>query len=220
MLFTIGYGRRLNVFCDEKKMIKEVIVVEGKSDIAAVNRAVVADCIATGGVKIAKEIMREIKTAYKKRGIIILTDPDAAGEHIRRLLTTRFPKAKHAFVSQTDATKDTDVGVENANVAAITAALAKVRGEQFSPTVRFTEADMRKFALVGAENAAANRAKIGATLGIGFANAKIFLKRLNRYGITHEEFAAAVAQNADLQEKGNNDENGCGNCPSGGNGTY
>ena len=196
-------------------MFKEIIVVEGKADIAAVNKAVIADCIATGGVKIAKETMREIKTAYRTRGIIILTDPDAAGEHIRRLLTTRFPKAKHAFIPQTDATKGGDVGVENASAAAITAALAKVRGEQFLPTVRFTEEDLRKFNLTGTENAAATRAQIGAILGIGFANAKIFLKRLNRYGITREEFAAAVAANDNSPKEGKNDENGCGNRPSG-----
>ena len=30
-------------------MLKEVLIVEGKSDVAAVKRAVEADCITTGG---------------------------------------------------------------------------------------------------------------------------------------------------------------------------
>ena len=169
-------------------MIKEVIVVEGKADIAAVHRALEADCIATGGVKIAKDIMQEIKAAYKHRGIIILTDPDAAGEHIRRLLTTRFPRAKQAFVPVEQATAKGDVGIEQASKAAILAALNRLHSEDFVCKNTFSMADMQQNGLVGTDNAAEKRARLGAALGIGFANAKVFLKRLNRYGITKEEF--------------------------------
>ena len=53
---------------------------------------------------------------------------------------------------------------------------------------------MRENGLVGADKAAENRAKLGAALGIGFANAKIFLKRLNNYGINREEFFAKLRE--------------------------
>lgn len=79
-------------------MIKEVIVVEGKSDVAAISRALEADCLITGGFGLSKRAMKDIKAAYEKRGIIILTDPDGAGERIRRHLEKRFPLAKHAYV--------------------------------------------------------------------------------------------------------------------------
>ena len=61
-------------------MIKEVIVVEGKSDVLAIGRALEADCLITGGFGLSKRAMNDIKAAYEKRGIIILTDPDGAGE--------------------------------------------------------------------------------------------------------------------------------------------
>ena len=67
-------------------MIKEVIIVEGKNDIAAVQRAVDADCIATGGYSLIGRNLKSIEAAYKRRGIIILTDPDYAGERIRAYL--------------------------------------------------------------------------------------------------------------------------------------
>ena len=45
------------------------------------------------------------------------------------------------------------------------------------------------------------RAKLGELLGLGFANAKTFLKRLNHYGVTREEFERAVAElNAEGEE--------------------
>lgn len=68
-------------------MLKQVIVVEGKSDIQRIAQAVEADCIATEGFTLRKGVIDMIRVAYEKRGIIILTDPDTAGERIRRVLT-------------------------------------------------------------------------------------------------------------------------------------
>lgn len=61
-------------------MIQQVIVVEGKSDIARVRQAVDADLIATGGYALRSAVIQDIRAAYEKRGIIILTDPDGPGE--------------------------------------------------------------------------------------------------------------------------------------------
>ena len=56
-------------------MIQEVLVVEGKMDVAAINKSVEADCIITGGFTLNKHTMKDIEAAYNRRGIIILTDP-------------------------------------------------------------------------------------------------------------------------------------------------
>ena len=61
-----------------------------------------------------------------------------------------------------------------------------------NPVQTFTNSDMMKNQLNGSENSADRRMKLGAILGIGFANAKNFLKRLNNYGVTREEFNAAI----------------------------
>ena len=76
-------------------MLKQVIVVEGKSDIQRIAQAVDADCIATEGFTLRRGVIDMIRVAYEKRGIIILTDPDTAGERIRRVLTKKFPNALH-----------------------------------------------------------------------------------------------------------------------------
>ena len=64
------------------KKIKEVIVVEGKRDTAAVRRAVAADTLETGGSAVGSDLIRAIRRAQDRRGVIILTDPDGAGERI------------------------------------------------------------------------------------------------------------------------------------------
>ena len=61
-------------------MIKEVIVVEGKNDAAAVKKAVDADIIITGGFGITQDTLKLIRIASERRGVIVLTDPDFMGE--------------------------------------------------------------------------------------------------------------------------------------------
>ena len=174
------------------EIIKEVIVVEGRSDVAAVKNAVKADCLITNGFHFGNRIMKDLKAAYEKRGLIILTDPDSAGENIRAYLAKKFPKAKHAFVSVDEATSKGDVGIEDASPESIRRALQKVKTVVPAPKEIFSTADMMKASLSGTKSASNRRAVIGAALGIGFANAKVFLKRLNAYGISREEFTAAI----------------------------
>lgn len=175
-------------------MIKEVLVVEGKMDVVAIDKAVEADCIITEGFNLKPQALDSIAKAYQKRGIIIMTDPDSAGERIRRFLTKRFPEAKHAFIPKEDATANNDIGIEQASPEAIRTALAKVRTMEWEPTNNFTGADLLKAGISGSPAASEKRAKLGAVLGIGYANAKTFLQRLNHYGITRQEFQQAVAE--------------------------
>ena len=173
-------------------MLKEVLVVEGKMDTVAIRRALEADTIETGGFTLAPYTLRQIEAAYKKRGIIILTDPDGAGERIRKFLTERFPEAGQAFIPKVQATANNDVGVEQAQPEAILAALAKVRHHEYRPQAEFSHMDLFQYDLNGSPQAAARRDALGAELGIGYGNAKRFLERLNHYGVSREEFLAAL----------------------------
>ena len=78
-------------------MIKEVIVVEGRDDITAVKNALDAEVIATGGFGYGEEFVENLKKIANTRGIIILTDPDYAGEKIRRDISKNIINSKHAF---------------------------------------------------------------------------------------------------------------------------
>ena len=174
--------------------IKEVIIVEGKSDIGRVLRSVDAEIIPTYGFVLSPETLSDIEAAYRRCGIIILTDPDGAGERIRRYLTQRFPEAKHAFVPKEDAIANDDLGIEQASPEAIRSALRNVRSVAPTNEAHFTVADLWEAGAVGTHDAAALRARLGARLGIGYANAKRFLARLNHYGVTREEWAQALRE--------------------------
>ena len=173
-------------------MIKQVIVVEGKSDIARVRMAVDADMIATGGFALRKETIERIRIAYEKRGIIILTDPDGPGERIRQRLSRMFPEALHAFVPKVEASIENDVGIEDASPQSIKKALEKLRILHQEDSGEFSMADLFSSGLTGQENSAEKRAMAGAILGIGYGNGKQFVKRLNHYGITRMEWDSAL----------------------------
>lgn len=130
-------------------MIRQVIVVEGKSDIARVSHAVEADMIATEGFGIRRETLEQIRLAYEKRGIIILTDPDGPGERIRQRLTRLFPKALHAFVPKSEASTENDVGIEDASPESIRKALSCLRVQYQEDSKEFSMGDIFAAGLTG-----------------------------------------------------------------------
>ncbi|WP_026477267.1 ribonuclease M5 [Alkaliphilus transvaalensis] len=173
-------------------MIKEIIVVEGRDDVTAVKRAVDAEMITTGGFALPPSVIKRIETAVKKRGVIIFTDPDFAGEKIRKTISSKVPGCKHAFLPREEATKNGDIGIENASPTSIIAALEKVRCQSIEKRAEFSQKDLIVNGLIGDEGASEKRDQLGKVLGIGYGNAKQFLNRLNHYGVTREEFEAAL----------------------------
>lgn len=174
--------------------IKEIIVVEGRDDTDAIKKSVDAITIETHGYGITKATWGLIEKAYNEKGIIVFTDPDHAGEQIRRRIMEKFPDAKEAFLDRRAAAKDGDVGIENAAPEDIRRALEKARCSVEKGGEAFTMDDMMTAGLVGQADSSQKRDKLGKTLGIGYGNGKIFLQRLNKFGVSRAEFERALQE--------------------------
>ena len=179
--------------------IKETVVVEGRDDESAVLAAVSANVITTHGYGIRPETLELIKTAYDSCGIVIFTDPDHAGRKIRERLTELFPDARQAYLSQDQAERAGDIGVENASPEDIIRALEAAgcgegRAFEASGTAPATMDDMMRLGLAGAQDSAGKRARAGGRLGIGSPNAGTFLKRLSFLGIGLERLEEACRE--------------------------
>ncbi|SDE53299.1 ribonuclease M5 [Paenibacillus sp. UNCCL117] len=172
-------------------MIKEIIVVEGKDDTVAIKRAVEAETIETGGSAINADIIRRIRLAQERRGVIVFTDPDHAGERIRKMIARQVPGAKHAFLTQAAATSKGDIGVENATPEAIREALANVRTDCPENESLISMDDLLETGLIVHPQAAARRLAMGNLLGIGYCNGKQFYNRCRVFQISREEFESA-----------------------------
>lgn len=174
--------------------IKEIVVVEGKDDERAVKQAVDAEIIVTNGFGITRETYQKIELARQNKGVIVFTDPDFAGEQIRRKINKKVSGCKNAFLTHADALKKNDIGVENADSSSIIRALKNARCELENTVEVFTIETLRQYNLLGGKDAAHRREKIGKILGIGYANGKQLLRRLNRFDISWEQFENAVRQ--------------------------
>ena len=199
---------------DRDLNIKEIIVVEGRDDTARLKEIEGLQTIETHGFGITKNKWIELEKAYNELGLIIFTDPDHAGEEIRKKLKKQFPLAKEAFLSRQKAEKGGNIGIENAKKEDIIDALKKAKklwdnditlenGEKIiEKTVvvkktPLTEKDLIDMGLIGQSNSKEKRIFVADSFGFGYANGKKILEKINVYGITKEEIIKK------LEKKGN-----------------
>ena len=193
-----------------KIKVDQVVVVEGRDDVSAVSMACDALIIATHGFGITKTTWEIIEKAYREKGIIILTDPDFSGEEIRRKLNAKFPNAINAYVARADASSKGDIGIENSKPETIAESIVKAienacrKNESFRGCHdkageheikcgdHITINILVDLGLVSCKGSQEMRQKVCDYLGIGYGNAKTFLKKLKGFNIGIEELKEAV----------------------------
>ena len=181
---------------NKKTKIREVIVVEGKSDTEQIKKAVNADTIETRGSAISDEVLAQIDELQQKRGVIVFTDPDFNGEKIRKVITREVPGVKHAFINRQDAAPHAkgSLGVEHASAEAIRDALAHLYTEEPDTPALISLEDLQTAGLTAGPGAKRKRELLGEILRIGYTNGKQLYKRLQLFQIQPAEFAQALAQ--------------------------
>ncbi|KXB58469.1 ribonuclease M5 [Gemelliphila asaccharolytica] len=175
--------------------IKEIIVVEGRDDTNRVKEAVECDTFETNGSAITKKKIDRLKILNKKRGIIVLTDPDYAGKRIRSIIEKNIPTAKHAYISNKKAIDSKGkIGIEAAKKEDIIESLKK----HYTPLIE-NKNDIKNnllidLELVGSDLAKKRREKLCEKLNIEYTNAKGLLNKLNMYGISKEKLMEKVKE--------------------------
>lgn len=166
-----------------KKKIKEVIVVEGKTDTAIIQKLFDADTIETHGLALTKETLDFIEEMNKTKGVILLTDPDYPGMKIRNMIMKRIPHVKQAFVDKKDAIGKRKLGIAEAREEAIIQALENVVSfSQDTQSISWEE--FISLDIIGNKQ---KRLMIYDLFHLGYGNAKTLFKRLNMAGITKED---------------------------------
>ena len=134
--------------------IKEIIVVEGKSDTVAVKSATGADTIETNGSAIDENTLIRIQHAEEVRGVIVFTDPDYPGRRIRAIIEERIPRLNmHFLKKKTIAKNGKGLGIEHAQDEDIREAIRSVYTIEDRPVVEISLADLMAANLIGHPNA-------------------------------------------------------------------
>ena len=173
------------------KRIKEIIVVEGKNDTNVMQSYFDCDTIETGGDQVNEATIERIKMAKEKRGVIIFTDPDTPGEHIRRLINEAVPGCKNAFIKKEKARTPKKVGVEHASKEDLE--------ESLKHCVTFASKDQsldwNDFIDLGLVGDSKRRFQVCEGFYIGPCNAKTCFKRLNQMGVSKQDIIEFLGEN-------------------------
>ena len=161
-----------------KPRIREAIVVEGRYDKNTVSQAVDALMIETEGFGVFsdREKLELIRKLAKKRGVVILTDPDSAGFLIRGRLKGALggENVKHAYVPDVYGrekrkpapSREGKLGVEGMDSRVILDALRRAgavfEDENAAPEARggITKADLYELGLSGKPDSGKKRAEL------------------------------------------------------------
>lgn len=175
------------------KKIKEIIVVEGKTDTALLKELFDVETIETHGLALDNKTLDLIKTASINRGIIFLTDPDFPGKKIRDQIQQIVPNCKHAFVSKKDATGKKKLGIAEAKKEAVIKALENVVNfdvnQQSITWKEFIDLD-----IIGNKR---KRLLVYDMFNLGYGNVKTLFKRLNMVGLTKDDILRGMKDEID-----------------------
>ena len=189
--------------------LREAVVVEGKHDVVRLAQIVDAPIVATNGFRIFKdaEQMAYLRRLAAVRGLVILTDSDAAGFVIRRHLSGSIPpeQIKQAYAPciagkerrKAHPSKEGLLGVEGIDPAVLEEALRRagvtVEGEESVPCSPWmTKARLFSDGLSGSEDSARRRAALLAALQLPpYLSANRLMEVLN-LTISEEEYAALL----------------------------
>ena len=166
--------------------IKEIIVVEGKSDKQLLESFLKADILTCNGSAIDGFDKDYLINLSKTRGVIIFTDPDYPGQRIRNEISSYLPVCKHAFIEKKKAIKGHKVGIAETKKEDIIEALKNVVTFDNFNKGNITTTDLYELKIAG-NNSKDNKEKIIQHYKVGYCNSKTLLKRLNLLGLTRKD---------------------------------
>ena len=188
--------------------INEAVIVEGKYDKIRLSNFVDGLIICTDGFRLFKDSEKKqfIKRLAAERGILILTDSDAAGFKIRSYIKSFVPEEqiKNAYIPDIfgkEKRKDSPsaegkLGVEGISDDILRAAIERAGITMLDSKAHNSEitmADLYRLGLTGTQNSAERRRKVFTSLGLpARLSSSAFLRVANMF-ITMDDIENAVA---------------------------
>lgn len=170
-----------------KPTIKEVIVVEGKTDTNRLNQLFNAITIETNGSDLKPQTINLIKQASIKSGVILFLDPDYQGEKIRKQIIKHLDRYSEAFITNEN-WKTIKHGVNEASDLAIIKALKNkiTYDKNINQSLKWNE-----YLLLNLNNYE-KRLTLTNKLKISYANHKQLFKRLNMLQLTYNDLLKLI----------------------------
>lgn len=184
-------------------MRPQVIVVEGKNDAFKIS-SIFPDIqvVTTNGSAINQDAVDLLKKLDSTHDIVLFTDPDHAGERIRRLLSKSLKHVYHVFLSRDLAISlnGKKIGIEHASEEDIRRSLENIKMVSKASTSDVTHAFLHDIGLTGSSNSQRLRDALSSVLGIGKTNGKSLYQRLRMFDITQEQIIEVLRESSSKEE--------------------
>ncbi len=192
----------------EKLRLAPVLLVEGKYDAAKLSELVDGLILTTGGFSIFSDTEKQqlIVELGRRRGLLVLTDSDAAGFRIRRFINdiAQGLPVKNIYIPsiagkesrKAHPGKEGLLGVEGMNIDLLRRLLAQAGQQIAAPRAgsAITYADLYELGVSGTPGAAQRRRALLGSIGLPLRLSKKALLEVLNSLYTKEEFAAVCAQ--------------------------
>ncbi len=168
---------------------EKIYVVEGAHDASKLKEYDKnIKVIYTGGIRIKKALIDQLKMLEKTHEIVLLLDPDFAGENIRKKLNENLLKPTHIYLKKEHSTsKKGDIGLEHVKIEHLEELLSK--SHKITTLGDIDNAYLLSKGYIGHKDSKRMRVDLFNYFRIGYTNGKGLAKRLNLYNITREKIS-------------------------------
>lgn len=180
----------------KKLKIEEIIVVEGKDDVANLSQIIDGTIISINGASgLSIDVINKLKNISINNKILLLTDPDFTGKKIREKISENIDNVEHIFVSRNISNKNGNIGVENIskeNLYNIFLEYIKTKNNfNNKSNYTYTINDILEYGLSGKFDSKYKRERLGDILKIGYYNSQKLIKVLNGMKLEYDKFVEA-----------------------------
>ena len=172
-----------------------ILIVEGKDDESLIKSFLEVHVFKTNGFDIKDEDILFLKQVEKIHKIIILSDPDDAGNMIREKLNNNLSNTYNVFIDKKYCDKNGKHGVAESEKKYILEALKEHITLESPKIGNLTKNDLNKLGLNGDSNSKRKREQISIAFSLGVCNGKTILERLNLLSISYEEIRKELEKN-------------------------
>jgi len=171
-----------------KIYLNGILVVEGKEDVAYLSNYISSEIVAINGFEIANETINYLKG----KKVIVMVDPDDAGQTIRKRLNELLPNASNVEIDIDKCVRGSKNGIAECQIDEILCKLKPYMSKNPAKPHRITGSDLYSFGLTNGEKEL--REYVCKQLNLGRCNGKKLMKRLYECDITMEQLADVVKQ--------------------------
>ena len=178
-----------------KKNIDGILVVEGKEDMAFISSYYNGIFVTTNGCEIPAKEIDFLKLTSKKSKILVLTDPDSAGDTIRKRINIEIPSSINLYIEPISRAGRRKHGVAESTKEQIDNILKEYTTEKDIFNEHYSTSDLYKIGLNNKEK----RELVCDAFHLGVCNNKNLLLRINYLGIKMSQIEQILIQNYENQ---------------------